>query len=353
MKKTLLALAVPALLMAGSASAATVYTAEDGSTIDVYSRLGFNITDRAGMGEDGDAVGNFDARIGLGGSQVVNDKVSVIGWAEYSVGAAEQRGTDNSFTPRYVWAGIDASEAGKVTFGRVASGIIMLSDVGDVFAASDVVLGRQLELVDNSAAQTFRQDGTIQYQNSFGAFDMSVAYILGNSESNQDGSYNAAARYTFDMGDAGQLIPIAAYQANSTGDTGSNANRDYTFWGAGLQYKLNALTLGAMYNQDEIEGQGISGTSKDKSYELTAVYNINDDWTARAGYRALENTGGDETEYKDTTLEVQYHLTERSSIYTSYVMRNGENGTGLGTPAVMTWNNAEEDYYHLGLRYEF
>ncbi len=52
MKKTLLALAVPALLMAGSASATTVYTAEDGSTIDVYSRLGFNITDRAGMGED-------------------------------------------------------------------------------------------------------------------------------------------------------------------------------------------------------------------------------------------------------------------------------------------------------------
>ncbi|RYU69579.1 porin [Aliivibrio finisterrensis] len=357
MKKTLLALAVPALLMAGSATAATVYTAEDGSTIDMYSRLGFNITDR---GEE-DAVGNFDARIGLGGSQVVNDQVSVIGWAEYSVGAAEQRGTaadKSNFTPRYVWAGIDASEAGKVTFGRVASGIIMLSDVGDVFAASDVLIGRQLELVDNSAAQTFRQDGTLQYQNSFGAFDMSVAYILGNSESNQDGSYNAAARYTFDMGKAGQLIPIAAYQANSTGDATSSsnadtANRDYTFWGAGVQYKLNALTLGAMYNQDEIEGQGISGTSKDKSYELTAVYNINDDWTARAGYRALENTGGDESEFKDTTLEVQYHLTARSSIYTSYVMRNGENGTGLGAPSAMTWNDAEEDYYHLGLRYEF
>ena len=190
MKKTLLALAVPALLMAGSASATTVYTAEDGSTIDVYSRLGFNITDRAGMGEEGDSVGNFDARIGLGGSQVVNDKVSVIGWAEYQVNAAEVSG-NGDWTPRYVWAGIDASEAGKVTFGRVASGIIMLSDLGDVFAASDVVLGRQLELVDNSSAQTFRQDGTIQYQNSFGAFDMSVAYILGNSESNQDGSYNA------------------------------------------------------------------------------------------------------------------------------------------------------------------
>ncbi|MDD9174621.1 porin [Aliivibrio sp. S2TY2] len=346
MKKTLLALAVPALLMAGSATAATVYTAEDGSTIDMYSRLGFNITDR----QSDDAVGNFDARIGLGGSQVVNDQVSVIGWAEYSVNAAESRG-DGGLDPRYVWAGIDASEAGKVTFGRVASGIIMLSDVGDVFAASDVLIGRQLELVDNSAAQTFRQDGTLQYQNSFGAFDMSVAYILGNSESNQDGSYNAVARYTFDMGDAGQLIPIAAYQVNSTGDTGNNADRDYTFWGAGVQYKLNALTLGAMYNQDEIEGV-YSDKSKDKSYELTAVYNINDDWTARAGYRALENTGGDEAEYKDTTLEVQYHLTARSSIYTSYVMRNGDNGTG-NTNIWSGWNDAEEDYYHLGLRYEF
>lgn len=350
MKKTLLALAVPALLMASSATAATVYTAEDGSTIDMYSRLGFNITDR----QEDDAVGNFDARIGLGGSQVVNDQVSVIGWAEYSVGAAEQRGTaadKSNFTPRYVWAGIDASEAGKVTFGRVASGIIMLSDVGDVFAASDVLIGRQMELVDNSAAQTFRQDGTLQYQNSFGAFDMSVAYILGNSESDQDGSYNAVGRYTFDMGDAGQLIPIVAYQANSTGENADNPDADYTFWGAGLQYKLNALTLGAMYNQDEIEGV-YAGKSKDKSYELTAVYNINDDWTARAGYRALENTGGDEAEYKDTTLEVQYHLTARSSIYTSYVMRNGDNGTG-NSNIWSGWNDAEEDYYHLGLRYEF
>ncbi|MCE7566077.1 porin [Aliivibrio fischeri] len=349
MKKTLLALAVPALLMAGSASAATVYTAEDGSTIDVYSRLGFNITDR---NDDGDSVGNFDARIGLGGSQVVNDKVSVIGWAEYQVNAAEARG-NGDWSPRYVWAGIDASEAGKVTFGRVASGIIMLSDIGDVFAASDVVLGRQLQLVDNSSAQTFRQDGTIQYQNSFGAFDMSVAYILGNTDSDQDGSYNAVGRYTFDLGDAGTLAPVLAYQANSTGDNAANPDADYTFWGAGLQYKLNALTLGAMYNQDEIEGV-YSDKSTDKSYELTAVYNINDDWTARVGYRSLENSGGDEAEYKDTTFEVQYHLTERSSIYTSYVMRDGDNGNVTTAGPVMTdWNNAEEDYYHLGLRYEF
>ncbi|MEZ9625846.1 porin [Aliivibrio fischeri] len=349
MKKTLLALAVPALLMAGSASAATVYTAEDGSTIDVYSRLGFNITDR---NDDGDSVGNFDARIGLGGSQVVNDKVSVIGWAEYQVNAAEARG-NGDWSPRYVWAGIDASEAGKVTFGRVASGIIMLSDIGDVFAASDVVLGRQLQLVDNSSAQTFRQDGTIQYQNSFGGFDMSVAYILGNTDSDQDGSYNAVGRYTFDLGDAGTLAPVLAYQANSTGDNAANPDADYTFWGAGLQYKLNALTLGAMYNQDEIEGV-YSDKSTDKSYELTAVYNINDDWTARVGYRSLENSGGDEAEYKDTTFEVQYHLTERSSIYTSYVMRDGDNGNVTTAGPVMTdWNNAEEDYYHLGLRYEF
>ncbi len=349
MKKTLLALAVPALLMAGSASAATVYTAEDGSTIDVYSRLGFNITDR---NDDGDSVGNFDARIGLGGSQVVNDKVSVIGWAEYQVNAAEARG-NGDWSPRYVWAGIDASEAGKVTFGRVASGIIMLSDIGDVFAASDVVLGRQLQLVDNSSAQTFRQDGTIQYQNSFGGFDMSVAYILGNTDSDQDGSYNAVGRYTFDLGDAGTLAPVLAYQTNSTGDNAANPDADYTFWGAGLQYKLNALTLGAMYNQDEIEGV-YSDKSTDKSYELTAVYNINDDWTARVGYRSLENSGGDEAEYKDTTFEVQYHLTERSSIYTSYVMRDGDNGNVTTAGPVMTdWNNAEEDYYHLGLRYEF
>lgn len=356
MKRTLLAVTIPAVMMASTVQAATIYQAEDGSHVDVYGRLGFNITDRDNDGDKSHVDGNFDGRIGLGGSQTVNDKVSVIGWAEYQVNAAEGanagKGND-SLSARYVWAGIDASEYGKITGGRVASGLIMLTDIADVFAASDVTIGRQVSAIDSTATQVFRQDGTLQYQNTFGALDVSAAYILGNSTSDLKTAYNGALRYTLDLGNAGKLAPVVAYQYDET-DNKNNDAKDYTFWGVGTRYYIEKLMLGAMYSEGELGFFDSREKSKDKVYELTAVYDLNDSWALRAGYRSLENEGGDETEYKDTTLEAQYKLTDRSSIFTSYVFRDGKKGNG-SIPSIdwNGWNNPEEDYFHVGLRYEF
>ncbi|MBJ6923160.1 porin, partial [Vibrio cholerae] len=72
----------------------------------------------------------------------------------------------------------------------------------------------------------------------------------------------------------------------------------------------------------------------------------------RAGYRSLENQGGDGLELQDTTLEAQYQLTRRSSIYTSYVDRNGTRGSYNGGETSFGGAHADESYYHLGLRYE-
>ncbi|EOD6265798.1 porin, partial [Vibrio parahaemolyticus] len=52
------------------------------------------------------------------------------------------------------------------------------------------------------------------------------------------------------------------------------------------------------------------------------------------------------------TLEVQYKLTPRSSIYTNYVDRNGSRGYSNGQEVSFGGAHADESYYHLGLRYE-
>ena len=44
MKKQLLSTLIPVLLFSAATNAAELYKAEDGSHIDLYSRLGFNIT---------------------------------------------------------------------------------------------------------------------------------------------------------------------------------------------------------------------------------------------------------------------------------------------------------------------
>ncbi|MDO6704599.1 porin [Photobacterium sp. 1_MG-2023] len=346
MKKTLAAAIISSIFASGASYAANIYQGEDGSEVNVYGRLGYNITDKDTNADD--TNGEFDARIGLGGSQPINDQFSVIGWGEYQVGAAEgENAGGDSLTPRYVWAGIDGKEMGKVTGGRVASGLIMFTDIVDVFALSDIAAARQVSSVDDTAVQVFRQDATLQYQNSFNGLDFSAGYIFGNDDVNAfnevlDYGMNVAVRYNLDLGQGGSLAPVLAYQYNE--DKGGN---EYNFWGIGATYKIGQFSLGAEYSEDELD-TGAANKSKDEVWEVVAIYNLNDDWTLRGGYRNLENTDGDELELKDTTLEAQYHLTSRSSLFTSYVFRDGKNGTSGGFGG-----DADEDFYQLGLRYEF
>ncbi|KMV29660.1 porin [Photobacterium swingsii] len=352
MKKTILAALLPAMLVAGTAQAATIYQGEDGSNVDVFGRLGFNVTNRDNNEDTSKTIGQFDGRLGLGGSQTINDQMSVIGWAEYQVNAAEGKNGNKDLTARYVWAGVDMGSMGKVTAGRVASGLIMATDIADVFALSDVTLARQAGIVNGNATQVFRQDDTLQYQNSFGDFDLSAAYILGNEH--MKSGYNVAGRYTLDMGNAGKLAPVVAYQQNNAEDNRTDNADKYDFWAVGTRYYIGDLMLGAVYSQDKVSYTNNTDASEDKGYELTAVYDFQNDWVVRGGYRNVENTGGDNAEYKDLTAEVQYKLTDRSSLFTSYVNRNGQNGeNGQNTNIWGDWNNAKEDYYHVGLRYEF
>ena len=104
MKRTLKSLAIFTLLATSASHAAVIYQANDGSNIDLYGRLGFNISDK----KSGDTSGDFDARIGFSARQAINDKLAVIGFTQYQVNAAEYANNisaenPNDFTARYVW----------------------------------------------------------------------------------------------------------------------------------------------------------------------------------------------------------------------------------------------------------
>ncbi|WP_286700928.1 porin [Aeromonas sp. 62-46] len=121
MKQSMLALAIPALFAAGTAQAAVTYQADDGSNVDLYGRLGFNVSDK----KNGNSQGDFDGRIGFTARQTVNEQVAVIGMAQYQVNAAEYANNvqknSSDLTARYVWAGLDGGEWGKVTGSLPAS----------------------------------------------------------------------------------------------------------------------------------------------------------------------------------------------------------------------------------------
>lgn len=361
MKKGLGYLSFLLITLSSAGNAAVIYQANDGSNIDLYGRLGFNISDK----KSGDTSGDFDGRIGFSARQAINEKLAVIGFTQYQVNAAEYanniRAEDpDDLTARYVWAGFDFADYGKLTGGRVSSGLIMFTDIGDVFASSDVAMARQANFIDPTAVQVFRQDGTLQYQNTFGNFDVSTAYILGNNSSDLDYGVNAAVRYTLDMGTAGKLQPVVAAQQSraSHDDTSvqSDDNADkYKMWGVGTRYYLGDLMLGMLYSEDTVQYIDGRPDSIDKDYEVTIVYSLTPDWWLRTGYRHLKNTDGDDLKLRDTTFEVQYKATAKSSVYASYSWRNGEAGHNRITGDRVSFGGSDpaDDFFHLGLRYEF
>ncbi|MFQ2580763.1 porin [Aeromonas caviae] len=121
----------------------------------------------------------------------------------------------------------------------------------------------------------------------------------------------------------------------------------------GARYTLGSLMLGALYAKDQVSYRNGRAESEDKVWELTAVYDISQKWAARAGYRHLDNDGGDGMSLRDTTLELQYKLTPRSSLYSAYVFRDGEDGLADNTITSFGGSSNSESFYHLGLRYEF
>ena len=103
------------ITLASSGHAAVIYQANDGSNIDLYGRLGFNVSDK----KTGDVSGDFDGRIGFSARQMIDDKFAVIGFTQYQVNAAEYANNikaedPDDLTARYVWAGVDFAEYGKM-----------------------------------------------------------------------------------------------------------------------------------------------------------------------------------------------------------------------------------------------
>ncbi|EOZ7618755.1 porin [Enterobacter hormaechei] len=349
------------ITLASSGHAAVIYQANDGSNIDLYGRLGFNVSDK----KTGDVSGDFDGRIGFSARQMIDDKFAVIGFTQYQVNAAEYANNikaedPDDLTARYVWAGVDFAEYGKITAGRISSGLIMFTDIGDVFASSDVAMARQANFIDPTAVQVFRQDGTIQYQNTLGNLDVSSAWIIGNNSSDLDYGINTALRYTLDLGFAGKLQPVIAVQQSQASHDETSAQSDddadkYQMWGVGTRYYLGDFMFGLLYSEDTVEYLDGRPDSTDKDYEATIVWSLTPEWWLRTGYRHLENHDGDGLKLRDATFEVQYKATAKSSVYASYSWRNGEAGTNRVTGDNVSFGGSDpaDDYFHLGLRYEF
>ncbi|WP_107852202.1 porin [Oceanimonas marisflavi] len=368
MKKTILALTIPALF-ATSASAVTVYS-DEGSQVDLYGRVQFDAGEFGYQGDieesGADKAENFgtngSARLGANIKYNLNNDVDLIGKLEWQVAA--EGGDGNKFAARYAWAGFRFMDTTDLTFGRSVNPtaqVIYFTDVFNKFGAA-TTYNSALEISD-------KVDDQMMLAYAANGVDLRAAYAFADADK-KDGNtgkkdqWSASAGYTAPFG----LGVAAAYEQQNFGDgsTPATAVLDATApggvkinpaktgngdvqldaWYLGVNYSIDGFYFAAVYNQKEEK----DNTSKleTEGYELHAQYNV-DAWTLMAQYakeEADDNAGFKWDSVDSITLGAQYDLTSKAKLYAEYVISDSEtlDDNGLVT---------KDDLYGVGIQYNF
>ncbi|MBW0668845.1 porin OmpC [Escherichia coli] len=323
MKRKVLAMLVPALLVAGAANAAEVYN-KDGNKLDLYGKVAGLHYFSDDAGSDGDMS---YARIGFKGETQIADQFTGYGQWEYNLQANGTEGDGDNSATRLAFAGLGFGQNGTFDYGRnygVVYDIEAWTDMlpefgGDTYAGADNFMNGRT----NSVA-TYRNNGffgqvdglnfALQYQgNNEGSGD---GFLFGQegsgsgdgrklSKENGDG-YGMSTSYNFDFG----LSFGAAYSNSDRTDeqtkpdfhnTRAGDRNDITAggetaeaWTVGAKYDANNVYLAAMYAETRnMTGYGDANAiaNKTQNFEVVAQYQF--DFGLRPSIAYLQSKGKD------------------------------------------------------------
>jgi predicted porin len=319
MKKTILALTIPALF-ATSASAVEIYSAEDGSKVDAYGRIQYQAGELKGVDNE-DFGGDSEARLGFNVQYNLNNDVDLIGKLEWQVTA--ESSNDNKtqdIDARYSWLGFRFMGTTDLTFGKSENPFTQLSNVTDIFNINGA----------SSYLHGFRIDDQVRVSYADNGVDLRAAYAFADANRTSDtvgaeNQYSLSAGYATPFG----LGLVAAYEAQNS----NSANSDLDFWGLGLNYAVDGFYVGGTYGESDNDA-----ADDVRFWELAASYNV-DAWTLLAAYNNQKETeGAKDTNVDEYVLGVMYKFTSNTKVYGEYVIND------------ITDSN---DRYGLGIQYNF
>ncbi|GCK72680.1 porin OmpC [Escherichia coli] len=323
MKRKVLAMLVPALLVAGAANAAEVYN-KDGNKLDLYGKVAGLHYFSDDVGSDGDMS---YARIGFKGETQIADQFTGYGQWEYNLQANGTEGDGDNSATRLAFAGLGFGQNGTFDYGRnygVVYDIEAWTDMlpefgGDTYAGADNFMNGR-----TNGVATYRNNGffgqvdglnfALQYQgNNEGSGD---GFLFGQegsgsgdgrklSKENGDG-YGMSTSYNFDFG----LSFGAAYSNSDRTDeqtkpdfhnTRAGDRNDITAggetaeaWTVGAKYDANNVYLAAMYAETRnMTGYGDANAiaNKTQNFEVVAQYQF--DFGLRPSIAYLQSKGKD------------------------------------------------------------
>ena len=308
MKRKVLALLVPALLVAGAANAAEMYN-KDGNKLDLYGKVDARHVFSDDAHQDGDAT---YVRLGFKGETQINSDLIGFGQWEYNIQANGSENTSDSAT-RLGFAGLKFGDYGSFDYGR-NYGVVY-----DVEAWTDMLPvwgGDSYTYTDNF--MNGRTNGVATYRNTdfFGLIEglnFALQYQGANeSESSlfgQEGTNNGrnvrkqngdgfgmSTTYDFGMGISAGAAFSASDRTNEQ-EFGTTAGGEKAeAWTVGLKYDANDIYLAAMYaetrNMTPVGNNSESLiANKTQNFEVTAQYQF--DFGLRPEVSYIQSKGKD------------------------------------------------------------
>ena len=249
MKRNLLAIAIPALLVAAGANASIEVWNKDGNKVDFYGRVkaANHITDR-GQTDEGD---DTSARLGMSGQTQITDGITGYGRWEYEAKAGKN--SDNEV--RYAFAGLNFGDLGSFDYGRndgVLKAITAYTDVLPEFGGEAANNTWNVLSARTKAVATYRNN------NFFGlSDDLSFALQYADNGDNSNRSWTDSIKDESSREAYGANIQWRIFDTGLTAGAGyaqtSTSHNRQSTWGTGLKYDNYNLYLAATYFQSKFK----------------------------------------------------------------------------------------------------
>ncbi|ENN6801621.1 TPA: porin OmpC [Enterobacter ludwigii] len=347
MKRKVLAILVPALLMAGAAHAAEMYN-KNGNKVDLYGKIDARHTFSDHPGDDGDET---YVQIGFKGeTQITNDVIGYGQWEYKTYANNTEDAGDTSFN-RLAYAGLKYGEYGSFDYGRnygVVYDVEAWTDMLPVFG------GDSYTWTDNFMVG--RANGVATYRNAdfFGlveGLNFALQYQGANegqdATEDQEGTKNGHDDVRFQNGD------------------GFGMSTTYDFSG-----DLSGLTLGAAYSSsdrtNEQEAKGIQDSARFAGGKTAEAWTVGAKYDANSVYLAMMyaqtrnmtpygDTGiADETQNFEAVAQYQFDFGLRPSL--AWVYSKGKDMTYPGNAGNPQGQHGDMDlvnYIDVGMTYNF
>lgn len=337
MKKTLLAVAIPTLLIANTANAYELIN-EEGKFVDFYGQLRTELKkvhdSDTGKAEDW-KIGAGSSRAGINAKYDVNDQVNVFGLVEFGVGEGEMKN-------RLHYAGFE-SDFGKLSFGNQ----YVVAD--DVYGAeySYFFGGSGLLYSTLSGAQ---HSSLVKYNYNGENFFIAAGYGLPEDDSNQELAElyagSSVGNFNFHIGGGvnrdkafkvGTNKTLVQKQVDTDGDgvfepttveekSDVTADIQNTYFEGTVEYNIGAALIGFTYYNQALEQKTGGDVEIDvNGYSLASTYAINSQSTVYGGVEftdAEANTGRSE-DSTNVYVGTVYHINSWSRVYAEYGYADG------------------------------